>query len=94
MEGLLPYFNMVNVPHQTVGVERMSDYRGVGLERFHCTCNVEIYSFRGDINTSVAGFNEIIKRTTVQRYCNHSIDLSKVTPHLLGYAHSPNGGLL
>ena len=36
-ECLLPYFNMVTVPHQTFGLERISDYRGVGLERFHCT---------------------------------------------------------
>ena len=36
MEGLLPYFNMVTVPHKMVELERMSDYRGVGLERFHC----------------------------------------------------------
>ena len=36
MEGLLPHFNMVTVPHRTVGLERMSDYRGVGLARYHC----------------------------------------------------------
>ena len=31
---------MVTVPHIyiIVGLERMLDYRGVGLERFHCTC--------------------------------------------------------
>ena len=38
MECLLPYLNMVTVPHIMVGLERMLDYRGVGLERFHCTC--------------------------------------------------------
>ena len=27
---------MVTVPHKMVGLERMSDYRGVGLQRFHC----------------------------------------------------------
>jgi hypothetical protein len=32
---LLPYFNVVTVPHEMVGLERMPDYRGVGLERFH-----------------------------------------------------------
>ena len=26
---------MVTVPHIMVGLERMLDYRGVGLERFH-----------------------------------------------------------
>ena len=41
MECLLPYLCMVTVPHIMVGLERMLDYRGVGLERFHCTsiCN-------------------------------------------------------
>ena len=34
MECLLPYFSMVTVPHEMVGLERMLDYRGVGLERF------------------------------------------------------------
>ena len=27
---------MVTVPHIMVGFENMLDYRGVGLERFHC----------------------------------------------------------
>ena len=38
MECLLPYLSMVTVPHIMVGLERMLDYRGVGLERFHCNC--------------------------------------------------------
>ena len=37
MESLLPYLCMVTVPHIMVRLERMLDYRGVGLERFHCT---------------------------------------------------------
>ena len=36
MECLLPYLCMVTVPHIMVGIERMLDYRGVGLARFHC----------------------------------------------------------
>ena len=35
MECLLPYLCMLTVPHIMVGLERMLDYRGVGLERFH-----------------------------------------------------------
>ena len=31
MECLLPYLSMVTVPHIMVGLERMLDYRGVGL---------------------------------------------------------------
>ena len=40
MECLLPYLCMVTVPHIMVGLERMLDYRGVGLARFHC---IEMY---------------------------------------------------
>ena len=36
MECLLPYSSMVTVSHIMVGLERMLDYRSVGLERFHC----------------------------------------------------------
>ena len=36
MECLLPYLCLVTVPHIMVGLERMLDYRGVGLARFHC----------------------------------------------------------
>ena len=36
MECLLPYLCMVTVPHVMVGLERMLDYRGVGIARFHC----------------------------------------------------------
>ena len=36
MDCLLPYLCMVTVPHIMVGIERMLDYRGVGLARFHC----------------------------------------------------------
>ena len=38
MECLLPYLCMVTVPHIMVRLERMLDYRGFGLERFHCIC--------------------------------------------------------
>ena len=37
MECLLPYLCMATVPHIMVGLERMLDYRGVGLVRFHCS---------------------------------------------------------
>ena len=36
MECVLSYLCMVTVPHIMVGLERMSDYRGIGLARFHC----------------------------------------------------------
>ena len=34
---------MVTVPHIMVGLERMLDYKGVGLARFHCTCTLYRY---------------------------------------------------
>ena len=42
MECLLPYTYvcMVTVPHTMVRLERMLDYRGVGLARFHCSENL------------------------------------------------------
>ena len=36
MECLLPYLCMATVPHIMIGLERMLDYRGVRLARFHC----------------------------------------------------------
>ena len=36
MECLLPYLCMVTVWHKMVGLEKMLDYRGVGLVRFQC----------------------------------------------------------
>ena len=40
MKCLLPYLCMVTVPHIMIGLERMLDYRGVGLVRFHCNNNI------------------------------------------------------
>ena len=31
---------MVTVPHKMVGLDKMSDYSDVGLERFHDLCTV------------------------------------------------------
>ena len=39
MECLLSYLCMVTVPHIKVGLERMLEYRGVGVARFHCNSN-------------------------------------------------------
>ena len=44
MEYLLPYLCMVTVPHIMVVLERMLDYRGVGLARFHCSIYDTMYS--------------------------------------------------
>ena len=44
--------NMVTVPHIMVGLERMLDYRGVGLQRFHYTSYCEMKQlFEGEANT-------------------------------------------
>ena len=42
MECLLPYLSMVTVPHIMVRLERMLDYRDVGLTRFHCIIRMGI----------------------------------------------------
>ena len=46
MECLLPYLYMVTVLHIMVGLERMLDYRGVGLVRFHCIFTIPINMYR------------------------------------------------
>ena len=43
MECLSPYLCMVTVPHIMVGLERVLDYRGVRLARFHCI-SLGVYS--------------------------------------------------
>ena len=43
MECLLPYLCMVTISHIMVGLEKMLDYSGVGLVRFHCTLVFEPY---------------------------------------------------
>ena len=43
MKCLLPYLCMVTVPHIMVRLERMLDYRGVGLARFHCNVVMFVY---------------------------------------------------
>ena len=43
MECLLPYLCIVTVPHIMVGLERMLDYRGVGLARFHYMMTIISY---------------------------------------------------
>ena len=44
MECLLPYLCMATVPHIMVRLERMLDYRGVGLARFYCILFIGICS--------------------------------------------------
>ena len=47
-ECLLPYLCMVTVPHILVGLERMLDYRGVGLVRNRSlrSSNKDFYTLR------------------------------------------------
>ena len=55
MECLLPYLCIVIVPHIMVGSERMLDYRGAGLARFHCmSVNINISM---NMHESKATFN-------------------------------------
>ena len=81
MECLLPYLCMATVPHIMVGLERMLDYRGVGLARFHCTytfphmpaeCILQLYV---EVITGVCGGHygcpQISARTSTY-YCMHA----------------------
>ena len=66
MEYLLPYLCMVTVPNMMVGLERMLDYRGVGLARFHCTISAQLkahteeYSLRISLYSLTTSYNESI----------------------------------
>ena len=60
MECLLPYLCMVTVPHIMVGLERMLDYRGVRLARFHCNRNNIITIFH-DIFTKLSRYTIILR---------------------------------
>ena len=56
MECLLPYLCMVTVFNVMIGLERMLDYRGVGLTRFHCnTCKTpRVFAIGWEIQISAA----------------------------------------
>ena len=56
------YVRMVTVPYIMVGLERMLDYRGVGLERFHCI----IYTYN---HTCLV----LVNKTQVNEYCMHIV---------------------
>ena len=47
MKCLLPYLCMVTVPHIMVRLERMLDYRGVRLARFHCVSLLSKHTVTG-----------------------------------------------
>ena len=57
MECLLPYFNMVTVPHEMVGLEKMSDYRGFTVPRSWNQTILLIYVYirRGERENSQSG---------------------------------------
>ena len=66
MECLLPYLYMVTVPHIMVGLERMLDYRGVELARFHCTSHP--YTANGNVTTKQPNISlTSVQWATVQR---------------------------
>ena len=53
---------MATVPHEMVRLERMLDYRGVRLQRFHCTCR----QFTG--NLSITDTLGPEKQFVIQRF--------------------------
>ena len=51
MECLLPYLCIATVPHIMVGLERMLDYRGVGLTRFHCIDKDTVFLIKSKLHS-------------------------------------------
>ena len=72
MECLLPYKCMVTVPHIMVGLERMLDYRGVGLERFHCTTTCFV---------PLIGLYKRVRRATYTHYTQICMNWGLYTPY-------------
>ena len=68
MKCLLPYLCMVTVPHIMVGLERMLDYRGVRLVRFHCNS----YSIRPNLKFPELDFNDCNWRTSLALYTDQT----------------------
>ena len=66
IECLLPYLCMLTVPHIMVGLERMLDYRGVGLERFHCT-NMHLHMYMY-VHTNMDVYSHTYVHTFVHKY--------------------------
>ena len=58
MECLLPYLRMATVSHIMVGLERMLDYRGVGLAKFHCNIVHVIARIRTYLLRSCSGYTD------------------------------------
>ena len=58
---------MVTVPHIMVGLERMLDYRGVGLARFHCITYVHTYLMCVTYPLDVENLDD-----PVFQYCTHT----------------------
>ena len=83
MECLLPYLCMVTVPHIIVGLERMLDYRGVGLARFtvHSTTYIgtSLHGYIGIIHVLCCGV--VFHSSEVEEYmCSRTLVLQAVFP--------------
>ena len=90
MECLLPYLCMVTVPHIMVVLERMLDYRGVRLARFHCTY-VHIFMYVSTISyIHMYVYVYIHKYVYVHtQYCTyvHTYIRMSTIPHIHTYVH-------
>ena len=85
MECLLPYLCMVTVPHIMVGLERMLDYRGVGLAGFRCIqyvgAVVFTYLYIGTVRLCPCTRN-LTSYTCDQHYCVHPYTYSTYMMHM------------
>ena len=76
------YFNMAAVPHEIVRLERMSDYRSVGLQRFLCT---SLYTTEVPLYLLVYYRGSSVPPCLLQRFLCTSLSTTEVPLYLLVY---------
>ena len=72
---------MVTVPHEMVRLERMLDYRGVGLQRIHCTL-VRMYKRSRSHTTAHSENFHKFKTTNTEGSLHTAYDHSGIAPKI------------
>ena len=93
--------NMVSVSQNMVGLERMLDYRGVGLQRFHCTfvfvcayvrTYVYTYICTYSIRTYIRMYVQICTFTHMyvgmHKHSMHSCTYMRANTHMCTHTHA------
>ena len=76
---------MMTVPHKMVELERRSDYGGVGLQRFHCTCVVHDIMCIQVLTREIFAFLMVISCCAITDNTSMSILLNSSKQH-----HAPD----